>query len=294
MKEIAKGSKNTPFVIITGLSGSGKGTVLKAFEDIGYFCIDNLPLELILKFAELCNRASAQIDRAALVIDVREGSELEKFPKVFEQLKKYELAVNLVYLEASDASLIRRYSETRRPHPLTHDRPIPKALVEERKRLAPIKKIADTVIDTTKFNVHELRRYIADKFHEQRSSAPLLISLISFGFKHGVPVESDLVFDVRFLPNPNFIKTLRQKTGQYPEVVAYMKSFTQTSEFLKRVLDLLLFLIPNYIIEGKSYLTISIGCTGGRHRSVMIADAINEVLFSRGYKSKVLHRDIRN
>src|SRR5262245_32430321 len=294
MKEIAKGSKNTPFVIITGLSGSGKGTVLKAFEDLGYFCVDNLPLELILKFAELCNRASAQIDRAALVIDVREGSELEKFPKVFEQLKKYELAVNLVYLEASDASLIRRYSETRRPHPLTHDRPIPKALAEERKRLAPIKKIADTVIDTTKFNVHELRRYIADKFNEQRSSDPLLISLISFGFKHGVPVESDLVFDVRFLPNPNFIKTLRQKTGQYSEVVAYMKSFAQTGEFLKRVLDLLLFLIPNYIIEGKSYLTISVGCTGGRHRSVMIADAINEVLLSRGYKTKVLHRDIRS
>jgi RNase adapter protein RapZ len=294
MKEIAKGSKNPPFVIITGLSGSGKGTVLKAFEDIGYFCVDNLPLELILKFAELCNRAGAQIDRAALVIDVREGSELEKFPKVFEQLKNYELAVNLVYLEASDASLIRRYSETRRPHPLTRDRPIAKALTEERKRLAPIKRLADTVIDTTKFNVHELRRYVADKFQEQRSSAPLLISLISFGFKHGVPVESDLVFDVRFLPNPNFIKTLREKTGQCGEVVAYMKSFTQTGEFLKRVLDLLLFLIPNYIIEGKSYLTISVGCTGGRHRSVMIADSINEVLFSHGYKTKVLHRDIRN
>jgi RNase adapter protein RapZ len=211
MKEIAKGSKNPPFVIITGLSGSGKGTVLKAFEDMGYFCVDNLPLELILKFAELCNRAGAQIDRAALVIDVREGSELEKFPKVFEQLKSYELAVNLVYLETSDASLIHRYSETRRPHPLTRDRPIAKALTEERKRLAPIKRLADTVIDTTKFNVHELRRYIADKFQEQRSSAPLLISLISFGFKHGVPVESDLVFDVRFLPNPNFIKTLREK-----------------------------------------------------------------------------------
>jgi UPF0042 nucleotide-binding protein len=199
MKEIAKGSKNPPFVIITGLSGSGKGTVLKAFEDMGYFCVDNLPLELILKFAELCNRAGAQIDRAALVIDVREGSELEKFPKVFEQLKSYELAVNLVYLETSDASLIRRYSETRRPHPLTRDRPIAKALTEERKRLAPIKRLADTVIDTTKFNVR-LRRYIADKFHEQRGSAPLLISLISFGFKHGVHgIRS--CFDVRFLPN---------------------------------------------------------------------------------------------
>jgi RNase adapter protein RapZ len=293
MKEIAKGSKNTPFVIITGLSGSGKGTVLKAFEDMGYFCVDNLPLELVLKFAELCSRAGARIDRAAIVIDVREGSQLEKFPKVFDQLKSYELAVNLVYLEASDASLIRRYSETRRPHPLTRDRPIAKALTEERKRLAPIQKLADTVIDTTKFNVHELRRYVADKFQEQRSSVPLLISLISFGFKTGVPVESDLVFDVRFLPNPNFVKTLREKTGQHQEVIAYMKSFSQTVEFLKRVLDLLLFLIPNYIIEGKSYLTISIGCTGGRHRSVMIADAISDELLSHGYKTKVLHRDVR-
>jgi RNase adapter protein RapZ len=294
MKAIAKGGKHAPFVIITGLSGSGKGTVLKAFEDLGYFCVDNLPLELILKFAELCNRAGAQIDRAALVIDIREGSELEKFPRVFEKLKSYELAVNLVYLEASDASLIRRYSETRRPHPLTQDRPIAKALAEERKRLATIKTIADTVIDTTKFNVHELRRYVADKFHEHHATAPLLISLISFGFKHGVPVESDLVFDVRFLPNPNFVKTLREKTGQSREVVAYMKSFTQTGEFLKRLLDLLLFLIPNYIIEGKSYLTISIGCTGGRHRSVMIAEAISDVLFTHGYKTKVLHRDIRS
>ncbi|PYV45331.1 MAG: RNase adapter RapZ [Acidobacteria bacterium] len=291
MKDPSKRA-NTPFVIITGLSGSGKGTVLKAFEDIGYFCVDNLPLELILKFADLCKRAGAQIDRAAIVVDVREGSELAKFPRVFQRLKKYELAVNLVYLEASDASLIRRYSETRRPHPLTHDKPILRALTEERKRLAPIKKLANTVIDTTKFNVHELRRYVADKFQEQKASSPLLISLISFGFKNGIPVESDLVFDVRFLPNPNFVRTLREKTGQHREVITYMKSFTQTIEFLKRVSDLLLFLIPNYMIEGKSYLTISIGCTGGRHRSVMITDEINGILSSQGYKTKVVHRDI--
>jgi UPF0042 nucleotide-binding protein len=292
MKNVSKGA-NTPFVIITGLSGSGKGTVLKAFEDIGYFCVDNLPLELILKFAELCNRAGAQINHAAIVVDVREGSELAKFPKVFQRLKTYELEVDLVYLEASDASLIRRYSETRRPHPLTHDKPILKALAEERKRLAPIKKLANTVIDTTKFNVHELRRYVADKFQEQKASNPLLISLISFGFKHGVPVESDLVFDVRFLPNPNFVSTLREKTGQHSEVITYMKSFTQTTEFLRRVLDLLLFLIPNYIIEGKSYLTISIGCTGGQHRSVMMTDEINGILSSQGYKTKVVHRDMK-
>ena len=292
MKDFAD-SEKTPFVIITGLSGSGKGTVLKAFEDMGYFCVDNLPLDLILKFGELCARAGAQMKRAAIVIDVREGSELSKFPKVFQKLKKSRLKVTLIYLDASEDSLIRRYSETRRPHPLTHDRPIAVALDEEQKRLAPIKGLADTVIDTTKFNVHELRRFIADKFHQEQSQTPLLISLISFGFKNGVPLESDLVFDVRFLPNPNFVKTLKSKTGLDKEVISYIKSFVQTSELLRRLSDLLFFLIPNYVIEGKSYLTISIGCTGGQHRSVMIANEIMQLLLSRGYKAKVSHRDIK-
>jgi UPF0042 nucleotide-binding protein len=176
---------------------------------------------------------------------------------------------------------------------LTHDRPIAVALGEERKRLVPIRKLADALIDTTKFNVHELRRYVADKFEEEQS-APLLISLISFGFKYGVPVESDLVFDVRFLPNPNFVRSLKNKTGQDAEVVAYIKSFSQTSELLKRLGDLLLFLIPNYVIEGKSYLTISIGCTGGQHRSVMITNEVKSLLASNGYQIKVNHRDIHH
>jgi RNase adapter protein RapZ len=283
--------EKTPFVIITGLSGSGKGTVLKVFEDMGYFCVDNLPVELVVKFAELSAGAGTQRKRAAIVIDVREGTELPKFPAVFRKLKKSGLAVALIYLEASEDSLIRRYSETRRPHPLTHNKPIAVALDEERRRLEPIKKLADTVIDTTKFNVHELRRYIADKFQE-KSSAPLLISLISFGFKSGVPVESDLVFDVRFLPNPNFVRSLKEKTGQDPSVVAYMKSFSQTSELMRHLADLLLFLVPNYVIEGKSYLTISVGCTGGRHRSVMLAEELNSLLSSHGYNTKVNHRDI--
>jgi UPF0042 nucleotide-binding protein len=286
-------SSKTPFIIITGLSGSGKGTVLKAFEDIGYFCVDNLPLGLVVKFAELTSSAGSQSKKAAIVIDVREGAELSKFPAVFRKLKKSELAVTLIYLEASADSLIRRYSETRRPHPLTQDRPIAVALDEERRRLEPIQKLADTIIDTTQFNVHELRRYIADKFHEQRSAAPLLISLISFGFKNGVPPESDLVFDVRFLPNPNFVKSLKDKTGLDPEVADYVRSFSQTSEFLKRLSDLLLFLVPNYVIEGKSYLTISVGCTGGQHRSVMISQELNTLLSSHGYKTKVNHRDIK-
>ncbi|MCI0624743.1 MAG: RNase adapter RapZ [Acidobacteria bacterium] len=285
-------SDKTPFVIITGLSGSGKGTVLKAFEDMGYFCVDNLPVELVVKFAELSSGAGSQPKKAAIVIDVREGAELSKFPAVYRKLKKSGLAVTLIYLEASEDSLIRRYSETRRPHPLTQDRPIAVALDEERRRLEPIQRLADTHIDTTQFNVHELRRYIADKFHEQKSSVPLLISLISFGFKNGVPLESDLVFDVRFLPNPNFVKSLKDKSGLDSEVVEYVKSFSQTSELLKRLSDLLLFLVPNYVIEGKSYLTISVGCTGGQHRSVMITQELNTLLSSRGYKTKVNHRDM--
>ena len=292
MKPLAQSNK-IPFVIITGLSGSGKGTVLKAFEDMGYFCVDNLPVELVMKFAELSSNAGSHSKKSAIVIDVREGAELSKFPAVFGKLKKSGLATTLIYLEASEDSLIRRYSETRRPHPLTHDRPISVALDEERRRLEPIQKLADTIIDTTQFNVHELRRYIADKFHEQQSPAPLLISLISFGFKNGVPLESDLVFDVRFLPNPNFVKSLKDKTGLDQEVADYVRSFSQTSELLKRLSDLLLFLVPNYMIEGKSYLTISVGCTGGQHRSVMITQELNTLLSSRGYKTKVNHRDIK-
>lgn len=289
----SKRSRRVPFVIITGLSGSGKGTVLKAFEDMGYFCVDNLPVDLILKFAELCSRAGADIKRAAIVVDVREGAEFSKFPGVYRNLKKSGLGVNLVYLEASDEALIRRYSETRRPHPLTQDRPIGVALREERERLAPIQQLADTVIDTTRFNVHELRRFIADKFHTESFGKPLLISIISFGFKFGIPLEADLVFDVRFLANPNFVKTLRDRTGQDKEVVAYIKSFPQTHEFLKRLSDLLLFLVPNYMIEGKSYLSIAVGCTGGRHRSVMIGNEIYKLMVSSGYKAKLLHRELK-
>ena len=267
--------------------------MLKAFEDMGYFCVDNLPIELVPKFAELSHSAGSQSKKSAIVIDVREGSELSKFPAVFRKLKKSGLAVTLIYLDASEDSLIRRYSETRRPHPLTQDKPIALALDEERQRLEPIQKLADTIIDTSQFNVHELRHYIADKFHEQKSSVPLLISLISFGFKNGVPLESDLVFDVRFLPNPNFVKSLKEKSGLDEDVADYIRSFSQTGELMKRLSDLLLFLVPNYVIEGKSYLTISIGCTGGQHRSVMIAQELNTLLSSRGYKTKVSHRDIK-
>lgn len=282
---------SSPFVIITGLSGSGKGTVLKVFEDMGYFCVDNLPLELLLKFAELCNQARAQIKRAAIVIDVREGAELTRFPKLFETLKKTPLSITFVYLEASRSSLIRRYSETRRPHPLKANKSIADALAEERRHLAPLKKLADQVIDTSQFNVHELRRFVINKFQAKGSTA-LLISLVSFGFKHGIPTEADLVFDVRFLPNPNFVRHLKHKTGNDSAVAAYVQSFDQTRQFLQRLEDLLLFLVPNYATEGKSYLTIAFGCTGGQHRSVVIANRISGLLELEGFTTKVLHRDL--
>lgn len=285
------GPSHSPFVIITGLSGSGKGTVLKVFEDMGYFCVDNLPLELIPKFSELCNQARAQIKQAAIVVDIREGAELAKFPKFFETLKNNSPAITLVYLEAARSVVIRRYSETRRPHPLKANKSIVDALVEEQRRLAPIKKLADQVIDTTKFNVHELRRYVMDRFQVKGPSA-LLISFVSFGFKHGIPAESDLVFDVRFLPNPNFVQRLKKKTGNDPTVITYLQSFSQTHQFFSRLEDLILFLVPNYIIEGKSYLTIAIGCTGGQHRSVMIANWMSTILASKGFTAKVIHRDL--
>jgi UPF0042 nucleotide-binding protein len=288
------GDEKSTFVVISGLSGSGKGTVLKAFEDIGFFCVDNLPLQLAPKFAEICLSAGDQIRRAAIVVDVREGVGLERLPRVFSQLRKLGFTVQLVFLDASDEVLIRRYSETRRPHPLDPEKPISSSLKQERKKLEPLRTLKDTlVIDTSKFNVHELRHFISAKFRDQKEAIPLLISVLSFGFKNGIPLESDLVFDVRFLPNPNFVKSLRTHTGNDKEVVAYIKSFKQTDEFLRHFFDLLVFLVPQYMTEGKSYLTISIGCTGGRHRSVMVANEVHSLLASQGYQTKITHRDIK-
>jgi RNase adapter protein RapZ len=283
-----------PFVVITGLSGSGKGTVLKAFEDIGFYCVDNLPIQLMTQFGEICSRPQSQITRAAVVVDVREGEGFKHFPRVFSELKKLGLDVQLVFLDATDNVLIRRYSETRRPHPLTSNTPIALALKEERKRLEPLRNLKGAfVIDTSRFNVHELRHYISIKFRSWEQALPLLVSVQSFGFKHGIPLESDLVFDARFLPNPNFVRSLKEHTGNDKEVIAYIKSFKQSDEFLRHLFDLLSFLVPQYITEGKSYLTISVGCTGGRHRSVMIANEVFRLLTSQGYKTKLTHRDIK-
>jgi RNase adapter protein RapZ len=277
-------------VILTGLSGSGKASALKAFEDLGFYAVDNMPVPLMGPFAELVAH-SRDIRRAALVVDVREGQSLEQFPAILGEIRR-TLPTTVVYLEAADAALLARFSETRRPHPLGRADRVTRAIQEERRLLEPIRRLADIVIDTTKFNVHELRAYIQSKFVRESEGKSLIIASVSFGYKKGVPLDADLVFDVRFLPNPHFVPEFRNLTGKDPKVEGYLVSFAQTREFLDRVTDLLLFLLPHYIHEGKSYLTLAFGCTGGQHRSVMIAEEIARRLDRHGYRVKTVHRDM--
>jgi len=277
-------------VIITGMSGSGKASALKAFEDLGYYCVDNLPVELIPRFAELALQ-SGEIPRTALVVDVREGAQLEKLPAILKAVKRL-IPTRVIYLEASDSVLLRRFSETRRPHPLGTRNTVRSSLTAERRHLRMIRSLADLVIDTSGFNVHELRAHLTDRFKQQSGTQQsILVSCVSFGFKHGVPDDSDLVFDVRFLPNPHFVPEFRPLTGRDPRVAKYIRSFPQTKEFISRISDLLVYLLPHYVHEGKSYLTIGFGCTGGQHRSVMIAEDVGKRLHDAGYKVKVVHRD---
>ncbi len=277
-------------VIVTGLSGSGKGSVLNTLEDLGYYCVDNLPVSFIPTFSELYVQGSGEIERAALGIDVREGEQLEKLPEIFRKLSK-ETRVTLVFVEASDDVLMRRFSETRRPHPVGRNLPVREGIREERRKMAPIRRLADVIIDTTKFNVHELQHIVAEQFQNPELK-PLVVSVVSFGFRHGIPTDADLVFDVRFLPNPHFVPKLRPFSGKDPRVARYIRSFSQTKVFLKKIEGLLTYLIPHYIAEGKSYLTIAFGCTGGRHRSVMMAEVIRRALAKKGYTVKVIHRDV--
>jgi UPF0042 nucleotide-binding protein len=277
-------------IIITGLSGSGKGSVLRAFEDAGYYSVDNLPIELIPKFAELA-RDSPTAPRAALVVDIREGAGLKKFPAIYSQIRR-GIPTKLLFLEADEATLVRRFSETRRPHPLGTQRSVEKSVRTERRKLAPIRALADVIIDTSKFNVHDLRETILDKFRDGREESKIMVYIASFGYRHGVPSDSDLVFDVRFLPNPNYVPEFKKLTGRNPRVARYIRSFPQTLEFIERISELLVYLLPHYIHEGKSYLTISFGCTGGHHRSVMIAEQIHKNLSAAGYRAKIQHRDI--
>jgi UPF0042 nucleotide-binding protein len=293
---VPAGKKKTPrkaeLVVITGLSGSGKASVLKALEDLGYYSVDNLPVELIPKFAEL-TRDNANIPAAALVVDIRERKGLERFPEVLASIR-HSVNAKLIFLEADDDALVRRFSETRRPHPLGTANSIVRSIRAERLELAPIRAMADLILNTSKFTVHELREFIGERFRGQNDESKILISVTSFGYRFGVPPDSDLVFDVRFLPNPNYIPRFKDQTGKRPAVARYIRSFPQTVEFIRRITDLLTYLLPHYIREGKSYLTIAFGCTGGQHRSVMMAEEIRKNLAGAGFKAKVNHRDIEH
>lgn len=278
-------------VIITGVSGSGKLTALKAFEDSGFYAVDNLPISLVPKFADLTHDSKSR-NRAALVVDIREGEDLKQFPKMYRDLKR-RLSATLLFLDADDEVLQRRFSETRRPHPLGSEATVLTSIRDERDQLAPIRALADLSIDTSKLNVHELRRVITAKFQETRDAKNIVIYVNSFGFRNGVPPDSDLVFDVRFLPNPNYIPEFKKLSGRHPSVARYILSFPQTVEFINRISDLLIYLLPHYIREGKSYLTISFGCTGGQHRSVLIAREIQKRLSKAGFAVKATHRDVQ-
>ena len=295
-RRAARTAVTSRFVVLTGLSGSGKSQAIRALEDLGYFCVDNLPVSLLPMLAELTLRAGTEISRAAVVVDVREGKMLKEFPSIYRKLKsRKNLNPVLIFLEAAEPALVRRFSETRRPHPLSPDRSAIEGIKEERDAMLPIRKLADHVVDTSEMTVHELRHTFTGVAAGRTPGAQLVVTVLSFGFKHGIPVDSDLLFDVRFLPNPHFVPELRPHTGRDPEVVRYLDRSNATHEFLGHTLNLLKFLVPQYVHEGKAYLTIGIGCTGGRHRSVAISEALKKGLSGiPGVRVRVKHRDIAN
>jgi UPF0042 nucleotide-binding protein len=282
-----------PFIVLTGLSGSGKSQAIRALEDLGYFCVDNLPTTLIPMLAKLSLRAGGDMGKVAIVVDVREGNFLSQFPKIFKRLRKMpRLNPVLIFLEASHAALVRRFSETRRPHPLAPDRSVTEGIRTERSRLHAIRELADEIVDTSDMTVHELRQFFMS-LSRDRSRKRLMITLLSFGYKFGVPVDADLMFDVRCLPNPHFVPALRRRTGRDRAVAQYMEKDAATRDFMERLEKYVRFVVPYYVAEGKSYLTIAVGCTGGRHRSVMIAERLRRALGDlAGVRVRVRHRDI--
>ena len=293
-RRAARTAVTSRFVVLTGLSGSGKSQAIRALEDLGYFCVDNLPVALLPMLAELTLRAGTEISRAAVVVDVREGKMLQEFPGTYRRLKARKgLNPVLIFLEAAEPALVRRFSETRRPHPLAPDRSALEGIREERQAMRAIRKIADHVVDTSEMTVHELRHVFTGVAAGTRPRTQLVVTILSFGFKHGIPVDLDLLFDVRFLPNPHFVPALRPHTGRDQQVVRYLNRSQTTQQFLKHTLNLLKFLVPQYATEGKRYLTIGIGCTGGRHRSVAIAEALRNGLAGiPAVRLRGKHRDI--
>jgi len=284
--------KNARIIIVTGLSGSGKSTVLKAFEDIGFFCVDNMPVVLLPKFLELPVESRGEILKIALVMDLREKGFLESYQEVFPELREKGYHLEILFLDASDEILVRRFSQTRRQHPLAGSDFVLKGIRKERKKLSGIKEIANQIVDTSFFSVHDLRKAIIQHYTSTITSPQMTINLLSFGYKYGLPYDADIVIDVRFLPNPYFVPGLKNLNGEEPEVIDYVMKWNETEEFIKKFQDLLRYLIPLYKKEGKSYLTIAIGCTGGRHRSVAIAEELRKLFDSKNYPITLTHRDI--
>jgi len=280
-------------VIISGLSGSGKSLAARCLEDAGFFCVDNLPVTLIPPFYELIQRSAAPIERAALVIDVREGSFLEGFPEILRQLREGAAPVTLLFFDCSDEVLKRRFSETRRPHPMGSQlATLEAAIHSERAALSHLRDLADRIIDTSRFTVHDLRAFFRNAYGSAPGEQALNVNVVSFGFKYGVPAEADLVFDVRCLPNPYFVDALRALDGTTPEVRSFLDGHAEVRELSRRMLDFLAFLIPLYAAEGKTYLTVTLGCTGGKHRSVALAEDLARGLSAQGVSASVHHRDL--
>lgn len=279
----------TNLVIISGVSGSGKSTAMNVLEDLGYYCVDNLPMTLLPKFIELCENSQGDITKIALVVDIREGVFFEGAPEVIKDLKEKGHPIDLIFLDSSDTALVRRYKETRRKHPLSVNGNILEGISREREMLKELKELSSYSIDTSDFNVHDLKELIKNKFDKSRSQK-LLVNILSFGYKHGHPYDADMVFDVRFLPNPYFVEELKDLNGLDDEIVKFVLGREDTGEYIRKLTEFLEFLIPKYEKEGKSYLTIAVGCTGGKHRSVVIAGKLSEH-FSH-LSPVTIHRDI--
>lgn len=281
------------FLIITGVSGAGKSNTMKVFEDLGFFCVDNLPPALVPKFAELCLQSDGRIRRAALAIDVRGGEFFDDLFASLAHLEEMGFEYQILFLDASDEALVRRFEETRRKHPLAQAGGVLEGIRAERRRLQAVKERADKIIDTTNLSVHDLKQEIMEAFVRGGRQSTLTIGVVSFGYKYGIPLDSDLVFDCRFLPNPHYVEALRPLPGESPEVRRFVLSQPATQEFIRRLVDMMDYLLPQYLEEGKSHLTLAIGCTGGKHRSVVLADEMATFLKDRGYKVNLKHRDVR-
>lgn len=280
------------FLIVTGISGAGKTMAIRYLEDMGFFCVDNLPPKLILRFVELCQESEGRINKLAIVVDIRGGEFFDSLLECLSDMDELRYTYEILFLEASDNALIKRYKESRRAHPLVKEGRIIPGIRKERKRLEKIKSISNHIIDTSDLYPKQLREYLLELFQDEKDVEGLSISIISFGFKHGILLESDLVFDVRFLPNPFYIDELKIHTGQKEEVRDYVFSFPETGEFMDKLMDMLKFLIPYYTKEGKHQLVVGIGCTGGMHRSVALSEALYENLLDSGYRVNIEHRDI--